>query len=160
MKRRDTMDPDLPAFRREQSNRRSSRPATPDASAPPLAEISERTSRHDAARLNLQTCVLESDDTTSIAELTAPECDETDQSAEEPATSGGDSTKAEPECSICLDRFQKGDEVAWSKSPSCNHFFHTDCILQWLSSKKRNGTMHDSCPLCRHQIIPSGPGDA
>ena len=31
---RETMDPDLPAFRREQSERRSSRPVTADAPAP------------------------------------------------------------------------------------------------------------------------------
>ena len=29
---------------------------------------------------------------------------------------------------------------------SCNHFFHTSCVLDWLDK-------HDHCPYCRQEMI-------
>jgi hypothetical protein len=52
-----------------------------------------------------------------------------------------------PVCSICLSGFHKGDEVAWSTNPSCNHEYHRDCIHDWLMS-------HEDCPLCRNVFLP------
>lgn len=42
-------------------------------------------------------------------------------------------------CSICLDDYAKQDRVGYL---TCGHFFHTDCIQNWLEQK-------NSCPLCR-----------
>ncbi|XP_073051075.1 RING-H2 finger protein ATL20-like [Primulina eburnea] len=44
-------------------------------------------------------------------------------------------------CPICLSEYQPKDTVR--SIPECNHYFHVDCIDEWL---KLNG----SCPLCRN----------
>ncbi|XVF00209.1 hypothetical protein REPUB_Repub03eG0265600 [Reevesia pubescens] len=46
------------------------------------------------------------------------------------------------QCTICLDEFFDGDEVA---SMPCGHVYHDDCIVKWLE------TSH-LCPLCRYQM--------
>jgi len=57
-------------------------------------------------------------------------------------------------CSICLDSYVVGDIVARVRRDSqesesqCNHWFHEDCILQWLEA-------HQECPLCRVDMIHS-----
>ncbi|GMI99683.1 hypothetical protein HRI_003637600 [Hibiscus trionum] len=52
---------------------------------------------------------------------------------------GSSSRKA---CTVCLDEFSDGDEVA---SMPCNHVYHYNCIVEWLE------TSH-LCPLCRYQM--------
>lgn len=44
-------------------------------------------------------------------------------------------------CSICLSDYQP--EETLKTIPECNHYFHANCIDEWL---KLNGT----CPLCRN----------
>ncbi|GFQ07713.1 putative RING-H2 finger protein atl21a [Phtheirospermum japonicum] len=44
-------------------------------------------------------------------------------------------------CPICLSDFQPKETLR--SIPECNHYFHADCIDEWL---KLNGT----CPLCRN----------
>ena len=58
-------------------------------------------------------------------------------------------------CVVCLEPFRVGDVVAWSRTQPqdpeamiCNHVFHRDCIVSWLSQP-----MHDDCPSCRAQIV-------
>ncbi|XP_050219590.1 NEP1-interacting protein 2 isoform X2 [Mercurialis annua] len=46
-------------------------------------------------------------------------------------------------CSICLQDFRDGDSMR--KLPNCGHFFHLDCLDEWLT---RNG----SCPMCRNSV--------
>ena len=46
------------------------------------------------------------------------------------------------ECPICLDKLNKFNKA---KMP-CGHYFHTDCILDWVD-KCKNCKM--SCPVCR-----------
>ena len=57
------------------------------------------------------------------------------------------------ECSICLDTFTAGDEIAWAKDGSstcvaagCDHIFHRECLVSWLQH-------HDECPLCRRLLV-------
>jgi hypothetical protein len=61
-------------------------------------------------------------------------------------------------CSICLEPYEVGDVVAGMKSKHkkttskqkkeqrCKHWFHKECILEWLQD-------HDECPLCRVEMI-------
>jgi hypothetical protein len=49
-------------------------------------------------------------------------------------------------CAICLKEYTVGDEIGWSHNPDCNHAFHYECILEWLSR-------HDECPCCRNSYI-------
>ena len=45
-------------------------------------------------------------------------------------------------CSICIDNINKGEEYS---ELSCNHIYHTNCILSWLEK-------HATCPTCRKNI--------
>ncbi|KAK9472245.1 uncharacterized protein V1510DRAFT_417721 [Dipodascopsis tothii] len=47
-----------------------------------------------------------------------------------------------PDCAICKDAYEVGDEV--NRLP-CDHFFHAACIKHWLE-------ISDSCPICRKSI--------
>jgi hypothetical protein len=46
------------------------------------------------------------------------------------------------ECSICFDKFKKGQ---YKRELNCKHDFHKKCIDKW--SKENN-----SCPICRSEI--------
>ncbi|KAL6082932.1 hypothetical protein STEG23_007794 [Scotinomys teguina] len=52
------------------------------------------------------------------------------------------SSKAELKCPVCLLEFEEEEPVI---EMPCHHFFHSDCILPWLSKT-------NSCPLCRHEL--------
>lgn len=49
----------------------------------------------------------------------------------------------EKDCNICLESFNIDNEL---KILPCNHFFHTECIKEWLCNEKIN------CPICRKDI--------
>jgi hypothetical protein len=53
-------------------------------------------------------------------------------------------------CPICLDNFEVGEIVMWSRynHGSCSHVFHEDCLLQWLLEQREN-----ECPTCRACFI-------
>lgn len=51
------------------------------------------------------------------------------------------------ECSICMGEYSQGTIV---KKLPCLHTFHCDCIDSWLR-------LHNSCPVCRHEIDGSNP---
>ncbi|KAG4385594.1 hypothetical protein AAZX31_12G123200 [Glycine max] len=46
-------------------------------------------------------------------------------------------------CAICLEDFEPSEEVMLTP---CNHMFHEDCIVPWLTSKGQ-------CPVCRFVIF-------
>lgn len=51
-------------------------------------------------------------------------------------------------CAVCKEEFVLGSEV---KKLPCNHIYHGDCIIPWL-------TQHNSCPVCRFQLPTSSSG--
>jgi len=50
----------------------------------------------------------------------------------------------EAECSICLSAYEHGDTLI--TLPHCKHEFHSECILEWLTS-------NDGCPQCRENVL-------
>ena len=48
----------------------------------------------------------------------------------------------ETQCSICL----SDQEDQTYLTLECGHFYHTGCIIKWLSADEDHG-----CPTCRHQ---------
>eukprot|EP00591_Stephanopyxis_turris_P005338 CAMPEP_0195523450 /NCGR_PEP_ID=MMETSP0794_2-20130614/22663_1 /TAXON_ID=515487 /ORGANISM="Stephanopyxis turris, Strain CCMP 815" /LENGTH=465 /DNA_ID=CAMNT_0040653457 /DNA_START=129 /DNA_END=1526 /DNA_ORIENTATION=+ len=47
-------------------------------------------------------------------------------------------------CSICLEDFQQGDKI---RCLPCNHVFHSDCIVPWLTKNQ------STCPLCKEDLL-------
>lgn len=47
-------------------------------------------------------------------------------------------------CSICLDGYESDDAIIQSKN--CSHYFHKECILEWLVKS-------DECPCCREDMM-------
>jgi len=45
-------------------------------------------------------------------------------------------------CTICIEEYVKGDEI---KSIPCMHFYHSECIDEWLKRSK-------ACPVCNQQV--------
>ena len=56
---------------------------------------------------------------------------------------GHSTTEDEAVCTICLEEFSPGEDI---KLLPCQHFFHVDCINEWL---QRDVT----CPLCKHELV-------
>ena len=51
-------------------------------------------------------------------------------------------------CVICMTEFVKDDEVG--VLTHCGHFFHEECLEEWLKIKK-------SCPICKSRCLPMNP---
>jgi len=47
-------------------------------------------------------------------------------------------------CAICLCPYVAGDEVTWSPRATCQHAFHSECIIPWLAKADA-----PTCPCCR-----------
>ena len=57
--------------------------------------------------------------------------------------------RIENTCAICLSSYKEGETVVWSiDATKCNHAFHCDCILEWLSKPMQQG----ACPICRQEF--------
>lgn len=46
-------------------------------------------------------------------------------------------------CTVCIQCFES---TVGAKHVACGHVFHSHCLINWLS-------LHNSCPLCRFQVI-------
>ena len=49
-------------------------------------------------------------------------------------------------CSICLETFEKGENIRTTK---CNHIFHVKCLDRWIYDERRNLP----CPNCNRSIF-------
>lgn len=52
-------------------------------------------------------------------------------------------TEKEKTCSICQEEYETDDEMG---KLNCEHFFHSQCIEQWLQQK-------NACPICKTQAV-------
>ena len=60
-------------------------------------------------------------------------------------------------CAICLELYIGGkDKIAWSKYQTCQHAFHYNCIVGWLSEMKKN--KDGNCPCCRGPYLKEKTG--
>jgi hypothetical protein len=51
-------------------------------------------------------------------------------------------------CAICLSHFKPQQLVCESNNALCQHVFHKDCMVDWLTKH------HDNCPMCRGVYLP------
>lgn len=51
-------------------------------------------------------------------------------------------------CPICKDDYIANEQLY--KLTSCNHIFHSDCILEWFNKLSISKFNTLSCPLCRN----------
>jgi len=66
-----------------------------------------------------------------------------------PALATADASQGN-ECALCLDEYEKGDEVV---TLPCTHFFHVDCVRPWFAKSVL-------CPLCQRDASSVSEGDA
>ena len=55
-------------------------------------------------------------------------------------------------CSICLSEYEEDDIISRSPNILCTHFFHKNCITEWLMSC-------DECPCCRCDYLTRNDTD-
>ena len=52
------------------------------------------------------------------------------------------------ECAICMEEFQEKEDFVTPLACDARHFYHSDCIEEWLQSK-------NECPLCKKVQTPN-----
>ena len=52
------------------------------------------------------------------------------------------------ECAICMEVFEENEDFVTPLACDERHFFHSDCIEEWLRNK-------NECPLCKVKQTPN-----
>jgi hypothetical protein len=47
-------------------------------------------------------------------------------------------------CAICIEEYEEGEQL---RQLPCDHCFHHDCIMPWLTERS------PSCPLCKSEVL-------
>jgi len=68
------------------------------------------------------------------------------QSTPSRASSDGGRFVSSTCCSICLEEFTPGELVRML--PRCEHIYHTECLLPWLTERQ------GCCPMCKTPVLP------
>ena len=53
------------------------------------------------------------------------------------------------QCQICFEDYVRGNEISISHNHQCSHYFHKECIVDWLARDTR-------CPVCRRDYLSAG----
>lgn len=80
------------------------------------------------------------------------ESDKSSRTAEE-YDDNFDNEQEDDVCPVCLDGYEIGDTVMFSRNPSCTHVFHKECLLPWLLERREN-----ECPSCRAILVRDDEG--
>lgn len=83
---------------------------------------------------------------TTVTNENTPETTATTAKAATTIAPGCDEEECEGACNICLNEFQQGEEVSDASNPECRHFFHTECVIDWLLRNR-------ICPICRRDFL-------
>lgn len=85
-----------------------------------------------------------------------------EEAADEHSSSLNNNNNKEATCSICLQELLAGQRVY--QSEDCGHWFHAECIREWVVHHRHSVGDHDSsrhivsgnnhCPNCRTAIVP------
>jgi hypothetical protein len=49
-------------------------------------------------------------------------------------------------CPICMEPYESGDMICWSRNENCSHAFHLECKVNYLLNT-------DECILCRNDFL-------
>jgi len=79
-------------------------------------------------------------------------CDKDDENATLCLSFSASGRCVDGTCAFCLEEYEAGDEISHSDM-QCEHVFHKDCLMQWLSTGKKR------CPVCRHWFVPGSKID-
>jgi hypothetical protein len=80
-------------------------------------------------------------------DVESPPC-EMDRPSDEYSSESFSQDEGADSCAICLSEFQDHQLVCESNNSSCQHVFHKDCMIRWLTTKQ-----HDDCPMCRETYL-------
>lgn len=69
--------------------------------------------------------------------------------APEMADTSEDDMGCRPQCMVCLDELEEGQDVS---RQSCGHTFHHECVAAWLVSQLQNKQV-GGCPHCKNPIV-------
>jgi hypothetical protein len=94
-------------------------------------------------QLNMNNALSDSSSTLAEKGLTQREIDGLERFTFDPSLNNTE----QDQCMVCLDEFQKGDDL---RKLSCAHIFHCGCMDEWLL---RSGI----CPLCKRNAVKSKP---
>jgi len=131
------------------SNLDETHPNSPASTSSQIPESSDMDHRTNDTTNSNNAGVGEGNDDVSIQhEQNQDQNENRQQEQPRPATSSfmdNNPSEMQTTCSICIDDFEPGERLRML--PRCQHIFHTDCILPWLTERQ------GCCPLCKTDVV-------